>query len=156
MVREYRQGDLEAVVALFGRSVHKVASRHYSPVQIAAWAPRIPDWPAWSRSLAEGAVFVCERKGRIAGFIRMEDNGYLDLLYVDPDFQRQGVARELLDRVLAWASDQCISRISSDVSITARPFFEQAGFRVVTPQIVEWNGASFHNFRMERSLTQSP
>lgn len=156
MVREYKASDLEVVVALFGRSVREIAFRDYSPAQVSAWAPEVPDWAEWSKRLSEGAVFVCERKNRIAGFARIEVNGYLDLLYVHPEFQGQGVARALFERVLAWAKSCGISRLTSDVSVTARAFFEQIGFRLVEPQVVERRGVSFQNFRMERSVEAEP
>ena len=156
MVREYKASDLEAVIALFGRSVREIAARDYSSAQISAWAPQVPDWPGWSKRLSEGATFVCQRKGQIAGFARVEDNGYLDLLYVHPEFQRQGIARSLLEGVLAWAKSHGISRLTSDVSVTARPFFEQIGFLVVEPHVVELRGVSFHNFRMKRTVDAEP
>lgn len=156
MVREYKASDLEAVVALFGRSVREIASRDYSPAQVSAWAPEVPDWPGWSKRLSEGAAFVCEREDQIAGFARIEDNGYLDLLYVHPEFEGQGVARALFERVLAWAKSHGIARLTSDVSVTARPFFEQIGFRTVEPHVVERSGASFQNFRMERAVDAEP
>ena len=42
MVREYRSSDLEAVVALFQRSVLEVASRDYSPAQLLLGRRRQP------------------------------------------------------------------------------------------------------------------
>lgn len=101
MVREYAASDREAVVALFGRSVREIAARDYSAAQVSAWAPEVPDWPEWSKRLAEGASFVCEREDQLAGFVRIDDSGHLDLVYVHPEFQRQGVARALFERVLA-------------------------------------------------------
>lgn len=156
MMREYKASDLEAVVALFGRSVREIAARDYSSAQVSAWAPQVPDWPGWSKRFSEGTAFVCERKDQIAGVVRVEDNGYLDLLYVHPEFQRQGVARLLLERVLVWAKSHGISRLTSDVSVTARPFFEQIGFLLVKPHVVELRGVSFHNFRMERAVDAEP
>jgi GNAT superfamily N-acetyltransferase len=153
VVREYKTADLNAVIALFGRSVREIASRDYTPAQISVWAPQAPDFSAWADRLSKGTVFVYEIDHEIVGFARAEGTGYLDLLYVHPEFQRQGIARALFKQVLAWASRQGIPRISSDVSITARPFFEHEGFHVVKPQVVERHGVSFHNFQMELKLT---
>ena len=151
-MREYKASDLEAVVAVFGRSVREIAARDYSPSQLSAWAPQVPDWPAWSKRVSERAVFVCERKGQIAGFARIGNDGHLDLLYVHPEFQRQGVGRALFGRALTWAKKHGVRRLASDVSVTARSFFEQFDFRVVKPQVVERLGVSFQNFRMERDI----
>jgi putative acetyltransferase len=152
VVREYRASDLEAVVSLFQRSVHEVARRDYSPAQISAWAPDAPDREAWARRLETGGVFVCERNNEIAGFARIDSTGCVDLLYVKPEVQRQGVARALFDRVISWAVSRDICHLRSEVSVTARAFFESVGFRVVREQIVERGGVSLQNFRMEKEI----
>ena len=152
VIRDYRPGDLAAVAALFGRSVREINSRDYSSTQVAAWAPESPDLAAWSRRLANGQVFICERDGEMAGFARVDASGHLDLLYVHPEFQRRGVARTLCERVVSWASSRGIRKLGAEVSITARPFFEHEGFHVVRPQIVERAGVRFSNFHMERVL----
>jgi putative acetyltransferase len=152
MVREYKAGDLNAVIALFGCSVREIASRDYTPAQISVWAPQAPDLSAWADRLSKGTVFVYEIDHEVVGFARVEESGYFDLLYVHPGFQRQGIARALFKQVLAWASRQGIPRITSDVSVTARPFFEHEGFHVVKPQVVERQGVSFHNFQMELDI----
>jgi GNAT superfamily N-acetyltransferase len=152
MVHEHKAVDLHAVVALFGRSVREIASRDYTPAQISVWAPQDPDLSAWADRLSKGTVFVYEVDHEIVGFARVEESGYLDLLYVHPEFQRQGIARALFKQVLAWALRQGITRITSDVSITARPFFEHEGFQVVKSQVVERQGVTFHNFQMELDI----
>jgi putative acetyltransferase len=156
MVREYRPDDLEAVVALFQRSVREVASRDYPPAQISAWAPEALDFEAWARRLETGGVFVYERNDQIVGFTRVDDTGCVDLLYVHPEVQRQGVARALFDRVISWAVSRGIRHLRSEVSITARPFFERIGFRVVRQQVVERGDVSLQNFRMERIIDSEP
>jgi putative acetyltransferase len=151
-VREYTPGDLVAVVALFQRSVRRINSGDYSPAQIAAWAPEFPDLAAWSRRLADGGVFVCERDGEMAGFVRVDAGGCLDLLYVHPELQRQGAGRALCERAASWASSRGLRRLEAQVSITARAFFERLGFRMLGPQLVERGGMSFRNFRMELDM----
>jgi putative acetyltransferase len=153
MVREYKASDLDAIVALFGRSVREIASRDYTPDQISVWAPQAPDLSAWADRLSKGAVFVYEVDQNVVGFARVEEIGYVDLLYVHPEFQRQGIARALFKQVLAWAFRQGVKRIISDVSITARPFFEHEGFHVVRSQVVQRQGVSFHNFQMELDIS---
>jgi putative acetyltransferase len=80
VLRVYTPADLEATIALFGRSVREIAIRDYSPSQVRAWAPERPDAAAWARRLATGGVFVDERNGEMAGFGRIDDTGCVDLL----------------------------------------------------------------------------
>ena len=44
------------------------------------------------------------------------------------------------------------SKMTSDVSITALPFFEKRGYRVVRRQEVERKGVILVNFKMEKAL----
>lgn len=80
----------------------------------------------------------------------------VDLLYVHPEVQHRGVARALYDRMISWAVDRGIRHLRSEVSITARPFFESTGFRVVRQQVVQRRGVSLQNFRMERDIDAEP
>lgn len=152
MIREYKQSDLEQVVALYGLSVRMVATNDYSTEQIAAWAPDHPDLAAWATRLSRGAVFVCKREKQIVGFCRIDEDGLVDLLYVHPEFLRQGVAGQLMDRGCSWATNQGLRCLEAVVSVTARPFFESRGFNVVEAETIEHNGASFNVSRMSWRL----
>ena len=125
-----------------------MASCDYSPAQLSAWAPETADLRAWSKRLADGGVFVCTRNGHIADFARIDADGCVDLLYVHPNYQRQGAARELVERLVSWAVSQGLPRLHAEVSVTARPFFE----RVVRVQVVERRGAKLDNFVMDCEL----
>jgi putative acetyltransferase len=116
------------MLLVFYRSVHEVASRDYSPAQISAWAPERPDRAAWARRLEGGGVFVYERNNQILGFARLAFTGCVDLLFVLPEAQRQGVARALFDRVVSYAVIRGICQLHSEVSVTARPFLRAWDF----------------------------
>jgi len=156
MVRDYKSSDLEALVGLFQRSVREVASRDYSPLEVSAWAPELPELDAWARRLDAGGVFVYEHNAEISGFARVDDTGCFDLLYVHPKTQRQGVARALFDRVISWAASRGIRHLHAEVSVTAQPFFERMGFHVVKEQTVERRGVSLRNVRMEKQIDAEP
>ena len=95
---------------------------------------------------------MCTRNDHIAGFARIDAEGCVDLLYVHPSCQRQGVARELVAQLVSWAASRGLRRLQAEVSVTARPFFERMGFRVVRPQVVERRGVKFDNFVMDCEL----
>jgi putative acetyltransferase len=151
-IRDYTGTDLAGVLAVFQRSVREIASRDYTPAQIAAWAPDPPDHVAWAQRLSGGGVFIAETGERMAGFGRVDDRGCIDLLYVAPEHQGRGVARALLQRATAWSVSRGIARLSAEVSITARPFFERAGFSVIEPQTIERAGVRLRNFRMDAHI----
>ncbi len=152
MIRPYRTGDLQAVVTCFHRSVREIGERYYTTEQVEVWAPDAPDLSAWASRLGGGGVFVAEREGDVAGFVRVEETGFVDLLYVHPNHERRGLGRELLEAALTWAEAHGVCRLESEVSMAARPLFEAMGFHVVKEQSVERKGIRLRNFRMVRSL----
>ena len=137
-LRPYTSRDLEAILALFYRTVHTVNARHYTPEQLDAWADGKPDAGRWDTSLRAHHSLV-------AG---MDETGYLARLYVHPDHQGQGVATALCD-ALEGASGA--PAFLTHASITARPFFEKRGYRVVREQQVERQGVLLTNYVMEKS-----
>lgn len=152
-VRLYRPTDTSALACLFTDTVRTINSTDYSSEQIAVWAPEPPDVSHWRDRLSRRAVFVAENDDEVIGFVTFQADGHLDHLYVHYRFQRRGVATALCQRVEQEARVNSIRRLFTEASITARPFFERAGFRVMAPQVVRHRGVSFTNFRMEKFLS---
>ena len=152
-VRPYASLDLDALIALFQRSVRIVARRDYTLEQVFSWAPQAIGRERWALRLAASSTWVATFGERPAGFISLEPEGHLDMLYVDPDFQSRGIASRLLHRLEASAEARGLARLFTEASITARPFFERRGFRVVEAQTVTRRGQQLTNYRMERQIT---
>jgi len=153
-IRGYQPDDAAAVARIFTESVRSTAARDYSPEQIDAWAPDPPEVRDWHRRLDGVITFIAEQGSEVAGFITFEPDGRLAYLYVGHRFQRQGMARALCGRVEEEARARGVGRIFAEASITARPFFESAGFRAITEQWVDFRGVSFKNYRMEKFLSK--
>lgn len=64
------------------------------------------------------------------GFADLTKEGHLDRLFVSPDYQRCGVASALLAMVEQAARHRGMTRLTTDASLTALPFFEARRFRV--------------------------
>jgi len=110
------------------------------------------DVNAWAVRCAQGQTFVAQIDTIPVGFMSLEPDGHLDLLYVHAQHQRQGIASALLSRVESAARDQGLTRLFTESSITARAFFERRGFRMIAPQRVSMRGQEFINYRMEKAL----
>ena len=150
-LREYRSEDCPRLMDLFWDSVHGAACRDYTPAQLDAWAPREMDGERWARTFSHHRTFVAEEGEKIWGFATL-DGDYFDHLFVSSTAQRRGVARCLADRVEQTAKEQGFSRISVHASLTARPFFEKRGYRMLKEQQVERFGERLTNFVMEKDL----
>lgn len=153
ILRSYRPSDLQALARLFYDTVHTVNARDYTPAQLEVWATGTVDLEGWNRSLSQHRTLVAEIGGTIAGFGDMDDTGYLDRLYVHKDYQSRGVATAICDALERGAG---AARFTTHASITARPFFEKRGYRVLREQQVERQGLLLTNYVMEKPAAPSP
>ena len=151
-LREATPDDAAAIAQLFFETVRRINSRDYDARQIYAWAGSAPEVERWSRRIAHVRTIVAILDGEIAGFAGFEPDGHLDTLFVHHVHQGVGIASCLLDRIEEEATALDLDLLYTEASITARPFFERKGFRVITPQRVELRGSTFANFRMEKML----
>ena len=88
----------------------------------------------------------------IAGFGDIDRTGYLDRLYVGRDFQGRGIATAICGRLEEHFP---VERVTVCASITARPFFEGRGYRVLQAQKVLRRGVYLTNFVMEKRFGES-
>jgi putative acetyltransferase len=151
-IRDYRASDSEALADIFQRAVREIARKDYSPVQVMAWAPDARDSAVFAAKRGAKPTFVAEYDGQVAGFTDLDGDGHIDMFYVNPDFQRRGVASAMLRFLAERGQSERRKRLFGEVSITARPVFERHGFKVLAYQTVETNGQSLGNYRMEKLL----
>ncbi|WP_254511545.1 GNAT family N-acetyltransferase [Anatilimnocola floriformis] len=151
-IRQASVADAAPLLELFKDTIRRVNCRDYAPDQIAAWTSEIlPEvWAA--RLMSRWCAVAANDAEQPIGFGDLEANGHLDRFFVHADYQGRGVGTALMTAIFARATKQQHARIFSEVSITARPFFLNHGFRVITDQLVFSRGAAFLNYRMERWL----
>lgn len=147
MVREYRSTDASVLAKLFYETIHTVNARDYTSAQLDAWAPHPPVPAPFDRALCAGRTVVAVEGDQPVGFASMDEGGYLDYLYVSKDCQGRGIATALCDALEAACP---APSFSTKASITARPFFERRGYRVVEHERVERNGVLLDRFAMEK------
>ncbi|WP_079912557.1 GNAT family N-acetyltransferase [Paenibacillus sp. 32352] len=153
--RRFQASDMNQIVSLFYETVHSVNGRDYSQEQLDAWAPRDEQalkLKAWEASMSRNVTYVAEADGVITGFSDMTSEGHLDRLYVHKDYQRQGIASMLVDSLEEEARRLGLVEIDVEASITAKPFFEKRGYRVLESQVVERRGVKLANYKMIKSL----
>jgi putative acetyltransferase len=157
-IRPFRQGDEGALRQVFFSAVHELASKDYTAEQIEAWAPVLKetDEAPWSERIRSICPFVAELDGAIIGYADVQSNGYIDHFFVAASAARMGVGSTLMNKIHEVASIQGTTYLFSEVSITARPFFEKWGFAVETQQTVSVRGVSLTNFLMRKHLAPKP
>lgn len=148
-VRKYASSDCEETAELFFQTVHAVNAKDYSKEQLDVWATGDMDLKQWDGSFCAHYAVVAVEDGKIVGFGDIDGNGYLDRLYVHKDFQRRGIATAICGELEGAVT---ADRIVTHSSITAKPFFEQRGFRTVKEQQVIRRGIALTNFVMEKRI----
>lgn len=147
-IRPAEPGDGPQIGQLIYDTVRKINRTDYSQEQVKAWAPDPVIFSTYEPSYA----YVAERNNRILGFANLTSSRYLHRLYVHKDFQGQGIASRLLQTLEAKARELHLEEITTESSITAKPFFLAHGFVVQQEQVKVLRGVSFINFKMYKKL----
>lgn len=148
-LREYDASDCGELADLFYQTVHSVNARDYTKEQLDVWATGTVDLQAWNQSFLEHITMIAVENGEIVGFGDIAPDGYLDRLYVHRDYQRKGIASAVCDQLGKAVS---ADRITTHASITAKPFFEKRGYRMVKEQQVSRKGILLTNYVMEKII----
>lgn len=147
LVREYQISDCKKITELFYNTVHTVNAKDYTKEQLDVWATGQVDLEKWNQSLQEHYSIVAIENEVIVGFGDIDKAGYLDRLFVHADYQGKGIATAICNQL-----EQAVQGdITIYASITAKPFFEKRGYKVVKEQQVKRQGIFLTNFYMEKN-----
>ncbi len=149
-VREFRKGDERELWQLKMNTIKSINVKDYPQEQIKAWAPDVYNAERWLKRAQDMNPFVAEVEGKIVGFADLQDDGYVDHFFCHNEYQGQGIGRALMQRLVDKAKEASIRRIYSHVSITAKPFFEVFGFKVVKQQSMNIGDHALTNYVMEK------
>lgn len=159
-IRRASPEDLAELRRLYIDTVTTINAKDYTQEQITAWIkpwfePEAPtrDGRTFADKITEQYFIVAIIDNVIAGFTSLEDDGYLDFMYVHKDFQRHGVAKALLTELENYANQKGIKELNSIVSKTAFGFFSKYGFEKIREDVVEVRGAVFHDNIMVKKLS---
>lgn len=154
LLRSFQLEDAAVVYQLFYETVHSVNLKDYSSTEVEAWVPSTqPDLSKWGQRFLDQHTLIAEVNGQLVGFANLDEGGLnIDMVYTHKDFQGQGVATALVERLEAQARKNGAIAISLAASITARPFFERRGYRHIRDNEVERKGVVLRNFIMRKVL----
>lgn len=151
-IRSVRPSDLKEIQKLFVDTISTICKDDYSPEQIKAWTSSVENTQRWTNKLNTQYFLVAELNHKIAGFASLENSNYVDFLYVHKDHQRQGIANILYAEIEKEAIKRNAPVLNSDVSKTARRFFEKKGFKTITPQTNVIKDIEIINYKMTKQL----
>jgi putative acetyltransferase len=145
-LRRYQPSDCREMAELFYNTVHTINAKDYTKEQLDVWATGHVDLEKWNQSFQEHFSLVAIENKIIIGFGDIDKTGYLDRLFVHKDYQKKGVATAICDKL-----EQAVKgKIITHASITARPFFEKRGYKIIKKQQLKKQGVVLTNFVMKK------
>ena len=150
IIREYKESDAKALRAIHFHTIRNVNIRDYSQSQVEAWAPDVLDADIWLKRMNGLNPFIAVIDNIIVGYTDLQPSGLIDHFFCHHEYQGQGVGNVLMNHIFSVANERDIKRLYSEVSITARPFYEHFGFKVVQKQQMEVRGQTLINYVMEK------
>lgn len=153
LIRQATVSDFSELKELYQNTVLTVNRKDYTEEEVEDWASCGNDTAHWVELFKEQHYVVAEnKKGLIVGFASVNDIGYMHTLFVHKDFQHQGIATFLYKYIETYAKDKGAKTITSEVSITAKPFFEKQGFQVDAEWERQANRLKLTNYKMSKQL----
>lgn len=154
-IRVAEPDDLPALQDIFVETVSHTCNKDYNPRQIKVWISSVENTVRWQNMMKDQLVLVACTGGCIIGFATLDNRNYIDFFYIYSGYLRQGIASLLYDKIEAQAIHAATSELTADVSVTAKPFFEQIGFRETAVQHVLRQGVELVNYKMVKNLVNN-
>lgn len=152
-IRILGENDIPLMRDLFRTTVLNVNARDYTEDEVNDWASCGESDMRWRELLVSNRyVGVFNEDNVLVGFSSMNKDGYLHSMFVHKDFQHKGIATQLLLEVEEIARQYGVEYITSEVSLTARPFFEKKGYGIVKMQKCKAKRLELTNFVMRKLL----
>jgi putative acetyltransferase len=155
-LRPYFAADFKRCAEIFRASIEELAAEDYNADQREAWASRAEDETAFAANLAGALTLVAIIDCAIAGFASLKGVDEIDMLFVAPEFARQGAGRALVDALTRLARARGANRLTTEASDVARPLFERQGFIAQRRNLVRKGEEWLANTTMTKSLDAEP
>lgn len=110
---------------------------------------RVTIFDNWNTSLLLHHTVVAVENNVIVGFGDICAYGYLDRLFEHKDYQRQGIATAICNDL---ENNVFGKKVTTNTSITAKPFFLKRGYKVVKEQSIIRQYLVLTNFSWKNKL----
>jgi putative acetyltransferase len=144
--------DIPQLQALYVHTIDNACTGDYDEAQRNVWKKSIENTGRWTVALQTQYFLVATIGGDIAGFGSLRDGDYIDFMYTATPYLGKGIASAIYTALEQEAIRQYKMTLTSDVSKTARRFFESKGFVIEKENEHMINGVMISNYRMRKEL----
>ncbi|MDB2614292.1 GNAT family N-acetyltransferase, partial [Chlamydiales bacterium] len=156
IIRPYQQEDAQDLANIYYHTIRRVNIQDYSQKQVEAWAPTSSlGKEGWIKKFETIKPFVAVVDRQIVGFAEFESNGHIGCFFCHHEWIGKGVGSALMHAINTRAIQKKINRIFTEVSVTAKPFFEKQGFIVIREHVDIKRGVDLVCYKMEKTLELS-
>ncbi len=152
MLRRAQMDDLPRLQTLYVETIDNTCKADYDDAQREVWKKSIEHTARWQAALQTQYFLIAEIDGNTAGFGSLRDGDYIDFMYTAAAYPGKGVGSAIYAALEQKAIEQFKLALTSDVSKTARRFFEGKGFVVEKENEYVINGVMISNYRMRKKL----
>jgi putative acetyltransferase len=152
LIRQAEPQDAPGIRQVLKAAVTTLLGRPYTRAQIDAWIED-EEPENFTEDLALGrAAFVALAERRVIGFARISWSE-VEALYVHPAETGRRVGLRLLSELEKSAASRDVRMLRLDAAISAKPFYESAGYRSLGPSLPVFdNGVALPCIRMQKTL----
>ena len=156
LLRRYEEKDTLQLCDIYYNTIHTVNKFDYTKEELEAWAPSNSyneetykkDTARWNKI----RPFVVEENGVIYGFAELENEGHINCFFVHHEHQGKGVGKMLAKACINEAKALGYKEIVTEVSITAKAFFLNQGFTLISPTLCDISGLNMKYYIMKYYL----
>ena len=129
-IEEYKKGEEDAISLLIETVYDEFVSIDYSEVGNKFFKEWIEPAKIADRQKNQINILVAFVDSQLAGMIEIRENKYISLLFVDKNYQRQGIAKSLFEQSLKIAikRDPAIDMFYVHASPFSTPIYKRLGF----------------------------
>jgi putative acetyltransferase len=144
-IRKAKSTDNQAIRKLFYETITTINAKDYNAQQLETWASGAENKAFWKEQIEKQYFIIAENDEYLIGFASLTLDGYLDFVYVHKNHQKEGIASALFENIWIEANRINLTKIWTDASITARPFFLKKGFVIEKIYTKISRGVAFEN-----------
>ncbi len=144
---KYNEKYKKEIPELFTNTILKTCHKDYTKEQLNAWANLDIDYKVWEERLSKTKPYLGIIDEKLVGFVEFYED-YIDCFYVHHEYQGCGVGKMLINHIFKIAKENEQTLLKVDASITAKPFFEKFGFKVLKKNRVKRGNIELTNFTM--------
>ena len=141
IIRPAKESDAERIFEIHRDAILNIEDYLYSQDLKQAWAPENSKRAEQIVTLEQYYTVVALIDKKVVGFGSIIENN-LKSLYVDPDFQKRGVATKILKHL----EEKLTKPIESKVSKNAVEFYHKHGYKIRSKATVMFKNKSIDTF----------